>query len=505
MGKPSLALVVALIVLPMCGCNTDASTPAGPLFQSRRNFPQQEPSLATTPDTSAIQQRRIWIAYNDATEGDAIDQPGFHNLDAISWSTNLGSSWTYEPLPYVSADPDLSVTGGDPWLASDGPTLVYTALGLRSGVTDALALTESIDNGPFSPWRVIASAPDVAAQAPGGAGFPTFDKPSVDLTTVPVADGTAQIAAAAVRLKRDLGVGQYPIRFDIALSVALSFSPDQSAADHSWVTRLLNLGTFFSLVTNPIVKISHEVVPAGNLFIAYQMQGFNHNQPGIDTGDRTWGIVRTTVDGASQSSVFSAFTQTNTMSSWTSVEPTRTIKDVVPMSFDIARRPNGTHLWIAYVDGPADEVQHVVVADCDDTAAHPCTPESDGWDYRTIQGLHGGGLLQPSVVADQNGQSVSLIFYEDRGDPGLEPEGTIGNLAPGGAWIWTTPVPLAGNITPGVSQDLTYVPCPLGNQFGDYIGSTRLPVANFTLSAWADSRRGCVSPGNDLHVQATLW
>ncbi len=512
MGRSSLAIVLAALVFPLCGCNTDASTPQGPIVSLRRNFPQEEPSLATTPDTSAEEGRRIWIAYNDGSEFDAIENgdPGFHNLDAISWSTDSGGNWTYESLPYASAstDPDLSFTGGDPWLASDGPTLVYTALGIRAGVTNAVALTESVDNQGFSPWRVIASAPDVAAEAAGGAGLATFDKPSVDLTTVPVVAGTMQVAAAATRLKRRLDVGQYPIRFDIALSVAVSSSPNESAADQSWTTRLLNVGSVFSMVTNPIVKISRE--GEGNLFVAYQRQPFDQAYPSVDSGARDWNIVRTTVAGDSYSPVFGASTTTNTRWNWTSGDTTRTMKDVVPMSFDVARRSDGTHLWITYPE-KSDDGQHVVVADCDDTANHPCTPDG-GWRYETIQGRNGGDVLQPSVVADQRGNSVSLIFYENRGDGlGLEPEGTVANLAADGSVTWTTPIPLTLDLHPntasasGTSQDLSYVPCPYGTQYGDYIGSARLPVQNLTISAWSDSRRGCVAPGNDLHVQATLW
>jgi len=54
-------------------------------------------------------------------------------------------------------------------------------------------------------------------------------------------------------------------------------------------------------------------------------------------------------------------------------------------------------------------------------------------------------------------------------------------------------------------EESTYVPCPYeANRYGDYIGSVRLPIPSLTVAAWADSRRGCVSPGNDLHVQATV-
>ncbi len=381
-----------------------------------------------------------------------------------------------------------------------------TALGIRGGVTNAVALTESIDNQAFTPWRVIASAPDVAAQLPLGTSSATFDKPSVDLTTVPFLDGAAQIAAAVMVLRRVTNAAESPVRFDIALSTAVSFSPNESAADQSWTTRVLNLGgNVLPLeVTNPIVKISHD--GAGNLFVAYQSQAFDQAHVGQDGGGREWNIVRTTVDGASQSSVFAASSQINIMWSWTSGDAPRAMRDVEPMSFDIARRQVGTHLWITYAEKSEMDGQHVVVADCDDHPAHRCAPESEWWRYKTIHGLHGGELLQPSVVADQGGQSVSLIFYENRGTTvGLEPEGMIGNLATDGTMTWTTPVPLTGGVTLGASQDLTYLPCPLGNQFGDYIGSTRLPIANLTISAWADSRRGCISPGNDLHVQATLW
>jgi len=82
----------------------------GPLGTYRRSYAQTEPSLATTPDTGTSYHRRIWIAYNDLTEESAVlaGDPDFHNLEAISWSTDLGSSWHYKSLPYTSADPELS-------------------------------------------------------------------------------------------------------------------------------------------------------------------------------------------------------------------------------------------------------------------------------------------------------------------------------------------------------------------------------------------------------------
>ncbi len=399
-------------------------------------------------------------------------------------------------------DPDLSWTGGDPWLASDGPTLIYTVVGYRGGSPDALALTESIGNQEFSPWRIIARAPDVAADAPGGAGIATFDKPSVDLGTVPFGSGAIQIAAVASRLKRKLGPSN--VQFDIALSKAFSLFSDQGAADQSWTTRLLDVGSPISMVTNPIVKISHE--GTGNLFVAYQRQGFDQNKPYLDTGDRAWRIVRTTVSDASTSLVFSRFTTTNTIWSWKSGDATRTILDVVPMSFDITRRPTGTHLWITYAEKADAGEQDVVVADCDDTEAHRCTPET-GWRYKTFKGLHSGDLLQPSVVADRNNQGVSVTFYENRGEGvGLEPEGVLGGLDPDGDAKWAGVVSLALADPFTNPRESTYLPCPYdNNRYGDYIGSVRLPIPSLTVSAWADSRGGCVSPGNDLHVQATVW
>jgi hypothetical protein len=460
---------------------------------------------------------RVLLGYNDQAGferivGDTVTPVARPSAAGLSLSKDAGRTWTkLEPLrPPASCPPSgpcINLIAADPWLATNGVLVLYSRLASTTRsfeATDTIAIGVSIDGESWSdpipavhrPGRVVDKQSLAMFGETAILGF-------VDLVEVEGREGESRLVVAT---SDDNG-----ITWDASqtLTVPIEGAPTRR------------------FPTNPIIKLRSRT----EALLAY----VTRDRSVEETGGYRFDVHVVRLFRSQFLGRFSPWTVARNevfRSLQVPLDPTLdvgqgfSIRDAIPMSFDVANRPSGNHLYVTFrehIDPSSDSSSQVVLFDCVMVGSTTCRFDF-GWrerrpnTQRTLQ-------YQPAVAADSVTGNVALAWYQARYEEG-ETYST-GLLTAHGVYLTAE-----GETMSGVNflrpRGVDWTPCPRQRgYYGDYIGSAIVPglVASggkpWIVTAYTESGRttntstipqknDCTlhtKPGVvfDHHVQAVVW
>lgn len=489
-----------------------------------------DPSNSTrywSSETSVLHFRyegedRVLIGYNDQAGlerivGDSVTPLERPSAAGLSLSKDAGRTWTkLEPLrPPAACPPEgtpcINVVAADPWLATNGVLILNARLASTTGSlsrTDTIAVGVSIDGESWSDPIPAVHRPGRVVDKESLAMFgETAALAFVDLVEAAGREGESRLAVAT---SEDNGITWNPsqtLTVPIEGSVARRFPTNPIIKLRSRTEALL------AYVTRDVAV---EAV-GGYRFDVHVVRLFRSQQIFGVGGFTPWSVARTEV-----------FRRLSVpLRPRLDVKQGFAVTDAIPMSFDVARRPSGNHLYLTFrehIDPGSDSSSQVVLFDCVMTTALGCRPDF-GWrerrpePQRTLQ-------YQPSVTADSVTGNAALAWYQARYEEGEDT--SVGLFTVHGVYLTAE-----GETMSGVNflrpRGVDWAPCPRGTYYGDYIGSAIVPglVASggkpWIVTAYTESGRttnaatipqtnDCTlktKPGSgiifDHHVEAVVW
>ena len=509
-----------------------------------------ETSLAWASASSG----RLLVAFNDEQGASEIDpndptklrgiRPGSRTICAgticqriwigqtlagLSHSDDRGHTWTRD-LPLQPSRPDCAnppcatLIEGDPWLATDGSEVLYSELAAvapfgqvatGSHAVNAVVVFRSRNGGvTWSEPRAVAHDPamDTAFGSPVLRGPVVRDKPSISM-----AGGTSVVAYVKLPTA---GTPSTDDQNEIRLATATGGDFDFWGPEE----------TVFSTPTqefqNPIVRL----VDATHGYLAFEkasLSGLSAAEVSIVR------IHRGTLPSQQYLWFLDGTARTRRLDLDDQLVPggpassPRRWDDSLPMSFDVGG-PSGHHLYVAFrtreknCTADTRSCSAVFVEDCGShnpvgrrrgrrAALHKlpvdhCQPVESAWKATSANvsaARAGDGVAESHPGTSRLSYADTRIFFR-------------GARSGDGAGSWVEPLSLRSRPV--------YDPCPSAavrettsdgrdfHYFGDYQASFVFPAgAGATpsvVSAYADSRGGCVAQGDltyDQHVQVLAW
>lgn len=490
----------------------------------------------------ASETRLLWVestglvvaAYNDEsgviriTYGDTFDviQPGFikttnkllyfgPSVAGLSVSYDRGITWkrigVQQPaiIPVICHAPRcVEILGGDPYLATDGTTVLYTNLAVVAAApvdpntdpaVNGIAVLRSLNGGV----NFLAPVPAVDLGASGA----TADRPSVAM-----AAGTGVVAYTRKGGGFLHGVVELATSDDGKYE---TWDPPQTLPPLSG-----DAGSPFH--RSPIVALVSPLLG----YVAY-VRDFGVSQGIIDADFR---VARLTRGATGQPWMIApvyrgSFVKFDAVYPGSNVWPDRSgnrrdVDDAFPISFEVGGA-SGRHLFLAYRRFDNSR-SHVLVVDCDDGGSGCTGDEVTGtWRPANFVGTIDFAQYTPVVNAPPGSDEVSVIWYEvtdpNPSDPRIDVFGVFSQNG-GTSWsVRTSLSPPMDALAPWRACATPYLRGPVsGHYYGNYNGSAIIPpgpeipiggaapwiVSAHTFSSTCEMHQNVTF---DQHVRGVVW